>query len=52
MITHCQGDIHVGEILCLLLQRVNPNLSFLPAAGSSRPVSLQKTLPPLVRIHL
>lgn len=50
--THRQGDIHVGEIICLLLQRVNPQLSFLPAAGGGRPVSLQETLPPLVRVHL
>lgn len=49
---HRQRDIHVGEIICLLLQRVNPQLSFLPAAGGSRAVPLQKTLPPLVRVHL
>ncbi len=50
--THRQGDIHVGEIIRLLLQRVNPQLSLLSAAGGGRPVSLQKTLPPLVRVHL
>lgn len=50
--THCQGGIHVCEIISLLLQRVDPQLSFLPAAGGSGAISLQKTLPPLVRVHL
>lgn len=50
--THRQGDIHVGEIVCLLLQRVHPQLSFLPAAGCGCTVSLQEALPPFVRVHL
>lgn len=50
--THCEGDVHVGQIFCFFLQRVHPQLPLLPAAGSSCPIPFQKTLPPLVRVHL
>jgi len=50
--THSQGHVHVDKVVRLLLQRVNPQLSFLPAARGGRSVSLQETLPPVVRVHL
>lgn len=49
--TYRQGDVHADEIVRLLLQRVHPQLPFLPASGGGRSIPLQKTLPPFVGVH-
>lgn len=49
--TYAQGDVHADEIVRLLLQRVHPQLPFLPASGGGRSIPLQKTLPPFVGVH-
>lgn len=48
--TNRQRDVDRGELLSLLLQRVDPQLAFLPATRSCRSVPLQEALPPLIRV--
>lgn len=48
--THRQGDVHGGQLLGFLLQRVDPHFALLPAARGRRPVPLEEALPPLVGV--